>query len=293
MTKEYVQILSVLAFALALPVMPLEAQQATTSPPAGPGYTMPWTQMWDMPSDQGDIYRILVSIPKGEAPERGYPVLYLLDGNAMFASFADTRRRLEYAELGNAIIVGVGYPTDDAYDARRTADFLYPVPGPNGPLPKQEPAKGNGRDRFLDFLTGKLRTEIGKRYKIDLERQSLFGHSFGGLFALHALYARPDAFQSIVAASPSLAWNTQDLLREEREFTKGLATGKTLKTSRLMLVVGGRDTDDDPEPARALSSRLDPLSGYGLSTRYYRYDEEIHITVPTRAVTDTLRFVFR
>lgn len=296
MTESFRRLLT----ALALVTGPIVSVQAHTSPPpvTAPApqiqrYAMPQTQMWNLPSKNGEIYRIFVSYPKGEPPAGGYPVLYVLDGNAIFASFAETRRLLEFYDMGKAIVVGVGYPTDDAYDARRTADFLYPVPYPVDPARIQAPAHNNGRDRFMDFVTGTLRTEIGKRYKIDLERQSLFGHSFGGLLALHALYTSPQAFQSIVAASPSLDWNTQEMLGEEREFAKGLASGKTVKMSRLMVVVGDRDTDDDPEPARALASRLDLLSGYGLSTRYHRYDAEIHITVPNRAVTDTLRFVFQ
>jgi predicted alpha/beta superfamily hydrolase len=276
--------------ALSLALAPVVASAQPTSAPVAAGYVMPATQTLDIVSDNGEHYRIFVSFPKAEAPAGGYPVLYVIDGNASFASFAETRRLLEYYDQGTALVVGVGYPTDDAFDARRTADFIYPVP--KGAKPAVE-GKGTGRDRFLDFLTGRLRTEIGKRYKIDSDRQSLFGHSFGGLFALHALYARPDAFQSIVAASPSLGWNTPEMLREERAFAAGLASGKTVKMSRLMVVVGDRDTDDDPEPARALATRLDLLSAYGLNTRYRRYDSEIHITVPTRAVTDTLRFVFQ
>jgi len=280
---------AIAAMALALP-----AASAQTPPP-GPAYAMPATQMFETKSDGGEVYRIFVSFPKGEAPAGGYAVLYIIDGNAYFASFAETRRLLEYAEKGKLLVVGVGYPTDEAYDARRTADFLFPVPteAPPAQAKSQPGATSTGRDKFLDFLTGKLRAEIGRRYKIDPDRQSLFGHSFGGLFALHTLYARPGAFQSIVAASPSLEWNVQDLLREERAFAAKLADGKIVKTSRLMLVVGDQDTDDDPEPARALAARLDPLSIYGLGTRYRRYEDEIHMTVPARAVTDTLRFVSR
>lgn len=77
-----------------------------------------------------------------------------------------------------------------------------------------------------------------------------------------------------------------------REFAARLVSGKLGDTSRLMLVVGGRDVDDDPEPARALASRLDLLSGHGLRVRFRRYGEEGHMSVPARAVTDTLRFVF-
>lgn len=269
---------------LSVPVPAAEAQPA-------PRYAMPFTQTWDMASDSGDIYRIFVSYPSSEAPERGFPVLYLLDGNASFASFAETRRLIEYGRLGDVIVVGVGYPTDAAYDARRTGDYIKPSADPRDPEPQRTPLRPDGRGKFLDFLTGKLRTEIGSRFKIDRNRQSLFGHSFGGLFALHALYTRPQAFHSIIAASPSLEWNQLGSLHEEREFTTRLTAGKVGKTSRLMVVVGGRDSDDDPYPAESLVKRLELLSGHGLRTRFRRYEEEGHMTVPARAVTDVFRFI--
>src|SRR3546814_10703318 len=99
---------------------------------------------------------------------------------------------------------------------------------------------------------------------------------FGGLFALYALYTRPQAFHSIVAASPSLELDG-GVLRDERDFVARLESGKVGKTSRLMIVVGGRDIDDDPEPARALADRFDRLSGRGLRVRFKRYEEEGHM----------------
>lgn len=289
MTRTWKILATVGAIVLAAPTA------AAQSKPAAPAYTMPSTEVLEIKSDDGAPYRIFVSFPKSEPPADGYPVLYILDGNASFASFAETRRLLEYTGQGKGIVVGVGYPTEDAYDTRRTADFLFPVPtaGPPAQAKSEPNATNTGRDKFLDFLTGKLRTEIAKRYKIDTARQSLFGHSFGGLFVLHALYARPDAFQALVAASPSLEWNVQDMLREERAFTTKLVNGKITRTSRLMVVAGNQDRDDDPEQARALDARLAPLSAYGFSTRHRLYEDEIHMTVPVRAVTDTLRFVFR
>jgi uncharacterized protein len=301
MTKAWRQLAATVAITLALPVLAAQARQAQaqqTTPPAPtpsavPGYTMPSTHMWDMTSDGGEIYRILVSFPMTEMPADGYPVLYVLDGNAAFAAFAETRRVQEYYDVGKAIVVGVGYPTDQAYDTRRLNDYTPPLlDPPPANVRRLAKFKSGGRDQFLDFLTGKLRTEIGKRYKINLERQSLFGHSLGGLLALHALYTRPQAFHSIVAASPSLEWNEQGVLSEEREFAARLTSGKVGKTSRLLVVVGGRDIDDDPHMAEAFAKRMDLLSGYGLRTRFRRYDEEGHMSVPARAVTDTLRFVF-
>lgn len=283
-----------LVAAALLASAPAYAQSVAPAAPSASGYTMPSTQVWDMTSDQGEIYRIFVSFPgEGEPPEDGYPVLYVLDGNASFAGFAEARRIQEWSPVGKSIIVGVGYPGDLPYDVRRLNDLTPPLLDPP-PAQWRDLAqyRSGGRKQFLDFLTGKLRTEIGKRYKIDPDRQSLFGHSLGGLFALYTLYARPQSFHSIIAASPSMEWNEQGILVDERDFTAKLTSGKVAKTSRLMIVVGGRDVDDDPEPARALADRLDRLSGYGLRVRYRRYEEEGHMTVPARAVTDTLRFAF-
>lgn len=283
-----------IAALLLIAIAPVAHAQPAASPASPPGYTMPSTHMWDLAADDGQIYRIFVSFPSEEKPpERGYPVLYVLDGNAMFAAFAEARRILEYGEMEKGIVVGVGYPGDDAYDVRRLDDLTPPMLDPPPPLwAGLAKYRSGGRGKFLDFLTGRLRNEIAKRYKVDLGRQSLYGHSLGGLFGLYALYHRPEAFQSIIAASPSMEWNDQGVLAEERDFTARLKAGKIARTSRLMLLVGGRDTDDEPELTEALFRRLDLLSGYGLRTRMRRYDEEIHITVPVRSVPDTLRFVF-
>ena len=288
-----------IAIGFSLAAAPAWAQQAdkpasAATPPPAPGYTMPSTQVWDLASDSGEVYRIFVSFPSsGEAPEDGYPVLYVLDGNASFASFAETRRLQESSPIGQSIIVGVGYPGDDAYDVRRLNDYTAPL---LDPPPRQWRAlaqyKSGERKQFLDFMTGTLRREVSSRFRTDPDRHSLFGHSLGGLFALYALYERPQAFHSIVAASPSMEWNEQGMLEDERVFTARLTSGKIGKTSRLMVVTGDQDIDDDPEPARALVDRLDRLSGHGLRVRLRQYPDEIHITVPARSVTDVLRFAF-
>ncbi|MCW5579788.1 MAG: alpha/beta hydrolase [Luteimonas sp.] len=294
-TWKPLALLAVATALLAMPVRQARAQEAASPatavvPPAAPGYTLPSTHTWDMTSDAGRDYRIFVSFPATEAPKDGFPVLYVLDGNASFAAFAETRRVQEYQDVGKAIVVGVGYRTDMPYSEQRNVDFIVMDDPPPGTRLGRTPGKKSGRDEFLDFLTGPLRAEIARRYRTNPRRQVLFGHSFGGLLALHALYTRPQAFAAIVAASPSLGLD-DGVLRDERAFAERIRSGKLGKTSHLMVVVGGRDSDDDPYMAEAFVRRMDPLSAYGLRTRFRRYDEESHMSVPARAVTDTLRFV--
>lgn len=269
------------------------AEPAAAAAPAAP-YVLPSTQVWDMASESGEIYRIFVSAPAGgEPPSGGYPVLYVLDGNAYFGAFAQARWVQEYLPIGKAIVVGVGYPGDKAWDVRRMNDYTAALRAPPPPETRAYAKhKSGARQPFLDFMTGTLRTEIARRFAIDPDRQSLFGHSFGGLFALYALYERPQAFQSIIAASPSLEWNAQSILDDERAFTDRMHAGQVGRSSRLLLIAGDRDTAGDPESVRLLSDRLERLSGWGLRVRLLRYPNETHASVPGQSVNDVLRFAF-
>jgi hypothetical protein len=266
---------------------------AAGQPPPAAGYTMPSTQMWDITSDSNEVYRIFVSYPSSEPPAGGWPVLYVLDGNAIFASFAETRRLQEHSDVGKSIIVGVGYPTDKAYDTRRLYDFTSASPPPEPWRTEFAKLRSGGREQFLDFLTGKLRAEIGRRFRINPERQALFGHSLGGLLALHALFSRPDAFHAVISASPSLFWHEQEMLKEERDFVARLRAGRIPKVSRLLVVAGEREeTILERWDAEAFARRMEPLSEHGLRTRSEIYAGEGHMTVPVRAVSETLRFAF-
>jgi predicted alpha/beta superfamily hydrolase len=260
---------------------------------APPGYVLPGTETWDLPNAAGEVYRIFVSRPSGTPPAGGYPVLYVLDGNALFAGFAEARRIQAWnagpspqrPSVGSAIVVGVGYPTDEPYDtARRRNDYTAPRPA----------VPASGQDRFLDFLLNTLRPEVAKRYSVNPRRQALFGHSFGGLFALHVLYTRPDAFNAIIAASPSQWFNDQVILAEERAFATRLSqAADAAPSSRLLIVVGEREERASMVwDAETLYARLQKLSAYGLRTRLLKLADETHITVPIQSITTTLRFAF-
>ncbi|MFC3053483.1 alpha/beta hydrolase [Kordiimonas pumila] len=276
--------------------IPAGADEAATS--VLPAYSLPSTEVWDITSAEEAPYRVFVSMPEGPAPTGGYPVLYVLDGNAIFASFAEARRVQEASapEVAQSIIVAVGYPTDKTYDlARRLYDFTSPYP-PVMP-PSQEALKdykAGGHEKFLDFLLNTLRPEVATRYSVNPHRQALFGHSLGGLFALHVLYTHPSAFNAIIAASPSTWWNDQELLTEERAFTKSLMQMKiTPPMSRIMVVAGDLEAHvANVWDSESLAKRLEPLSAYGLRSRFEMLEGETHLTVPSRAVTAALRFAF-
>jgi len=287
------------ALAMVLPLVAAPGVSAVADgAPVPQAYALPGTESWEIANDSREPYRIFVSRPEGPPPAEGYPVLYVLDGNAMFAGFAEARRIQEgsHPDVANSLIVAVGYPTDRPYDgARRLYDFtpvpLAEVPAAQVPLAKY---RAGGQDAFRDFLLNRLRAEVAKRYAVNPRRQALFGHSLGGLLALHVLYTRPDAFHAIIAASPSQWWNDQSILAEEREFARRLSRAEiTGPVSRVLLLAGEREERvANTWDAEALALRLEPLSAYGLRSRFEMLAGETHVTVPSRAVTTTLRFAF-
>lgn len=274
--------------------LPTNAQNTEPDTTAASGYVLPETEVWDMKAAHGEVYRIYVSRPEGDAPQGGYPVLYVLDGNAMFAGFAEARRIQSVYDKGldKMIVVGIGYPNNELYDGHRLGDFTTPIKTPE--LKDMFAAYPSGKhEQFRAFLLNEVRPEIERRYSVNKNRQSLFGHSLGGLFALRVLYSQPDAFHTIVAASPSIWWDNQAILAEERAFTTRLMK-KAFQTSRIVLLTGELEEEEVViGDTIALGKRFEALSGYGLRSEYAVLDKETHITVPARAVTATMRAVMQ
>lgn len=283
-----------LATGLALAL--LAPASAIAAPAAPAAYTMPDTESWDITSAAGKTYRIFVSRPTGPAPEDGYPILYVLDGNAMFAGFADARRIQAFGGTGldKMIIVGVGHPGDEIYDPGRMRDFTAPI---QTPALKQLYAKypSGGRDQFRAFLLDELRPAVAKRYAINPQRQALYGHSLGGLFALHLFYSRPGAFGTVIAASPSIWWDNQAILAEEAAYRARVEKdGRSARATRLLLIAGELESEGSiAQDTAALARRLAALSGAGLRSEMLLLDGENHVSVPHRSITATLRAAAR
>lgn len=181
----------------------------------------PRTASFDLTAGRtGMVYRIHLAEPPEPAPPGGYPVLYALDGGVSVPVFQAIRAVME---TGPVVVVGIGYPDDPASSVRRRYRDLTP-PTPPALIPVKgsaPPPPTGGQDDFLAFIEEDLKPAIERRLPIDRRRQTLFGHSLGGLFTLHALFTRPDLFQVFAAAAPSVWWNQGSLLREQAAFLSG------------------------------------------------------------------------
>lgn len=281
------------------------------SPAALPGTSVRTIQA----SNSGETYRIYVAAPAEEAPPGGFPVLYMLDANSSFLTIAQTMAVLSIWRDGTGVapmvVVGIGYPTEQAFDGvRRGFDYTPAVPpgGPEQHHAHRLPYPMGGADRFLDFILTNVKPLIEREHRVDLDRQALFGHSFGGLFALHVLFTRPESFQTYVAASPSITWGEPAITAEEESFAADATHGPI----RLLVTAGEyeqklapyeRDSDKAAETearllefrmidqARNLVDRLNALGRPQLDAAFRLFEGEGHMSLVPASAGVSLRFI--
>ncbi|MEX5590103.1 alpha/beta hydrolase [Pseudomonas urmiensis] len=241
------------------------------------------SEQWTMTSAEGREYRIMISLPEGDVPwTGGYPVIYLLDGNAYFPAFHAAKRAQD--RLRGAILVAIGYPSNTPLDFERRAFDLSPPQPPERNVPPQ-----GGQDLFLDFIEQRLMPKVNARFKVDQDQRSLVGHSFGGMFGVYTLFTRPQLFQHVVAVSPSLWWRDRYLMAHERTFTQRAQAGQIdLTHSSLSLLMGEREMPQEIQDARSLQLRLEQLSQYGLRSDFQVEPGEDHMSMPFRVAARVL-----
>jgi predicted alpha/beta superfamily hydrolase len=107
------------------------------------------------------------------------------------------------------MLVAIGY--DGA--SRRAHDYV--------PVHAQgDGHSAGGAPAFRRFLLNDVRAAIATRWPVDTARQTLMGHSLGGLFVLTTMFEAPHAFQTWVASSPSVWWHAGYLLTAAQRFAK-------------------------------------------------------------------------
>lgn len=220
--------------ALAQPRMDLPAPE-TIADRGVPGYRF---ETLHIASADGErAYLVRLGLPEGEAPAKGRPALWLLDGKAAL-EFVDPALLASGDAGTRPVIVAIGHDTPLRLDAtERVRDY---TPGTGSRDGHGRP--GGGADAFLEVIEHRIRPAIEARVHLDPSRQALWGHSLGGLFVLHALRERPDLFSLYFAASPSLWWNNGAIM-------DGGSSGLPLHSLRRLIVADGSGAH--PESARS------------------------------------------
>ena len=190
------------------------AQDGSRDVEPSPGAALYNSESFEITSTaNGEDYVILVSLPEGyAASEESYPVLYVLNPNWAFGTatnFAQLDSEHNPSQLTPIIIVGIGYPTDEAtgsYQDGRRRDYV-------------------ARDEnFLDFLELELIPLIDATYSTQPGERGITGYYLAGQVVLRALAERFELFNRyIVIMASELGGMGRILNGDDEAFRAGLA----------------------------------------------------------------------
>jgi predicted alpha/beta superfamily hydrolase len=237
----------------------------------------------------GEKRTALVRLPPSyRTGARAYPVVYMTDGETQLIHTAATADFLvRQGRMPEVIVVGVTN-TDRTRDLTPTRVDTTTLDGQQLRFPSS-----GGADKFLDFFEKELIPEIESRYRVQPFRV-FAGHSFGGLFALHALFTRPQLFNGWIAVSPTLTWDDRYLAKKADLFLAG--KGRDYR-STLVVTVGDegdvlrREFDD----LKATIARRAPKT-FVSQFIYYPDDDHGSVVLPShfaglKKVFEPWRFV--
>jgi predicted alpha/beta superfamily hydrolase len=179
---------------------------------------LPGTEVYYVRSSQvADEFRICLG--QCGAADGPVPVLLVTDTLLIFGTALEIARMQNMSgDLPPTLVVGIGYRGTRMSEIgpQRQRDFT-PTVSMRGGGHTQDPAQMAGADRFLAFITDELMPWAAERYGADTGDSTLYGASFGGLFATHVLFSEPAAFRRYGIGSPSYWWDDGVMFaREER-----------------------------------------------------------------------------
>ncbi|MGB8861481.1 MAG: alpha/beta hydrolase-fold protein [Ilumatobacteraceae bacterium] len=258
----------------------------------------------------GDWYRVFIGVC-GPPEAAALPWVFLTDANGTFAMTVDIVRHLQLGgHLPDMVIIGLGYPAATLRDTiERRARDLTPTPGP---MTSDDGAAFHtgGADRFLDTIEHAVLPLLERRLPAPT-RRVLYGHSLGGLFALHAWLRDRPQFSDFIVASPSTWWDDHwidrqlDLVTHHASQRQGnivvcvgaeessqgrIAAAAQLPIEfRTPLIRPPRDMAADAEDlAHRLAAAADPSS----HVWFQRIPNEHHVSIPPLAISHGLRILF-
>ena len=209
-----------------------------------------------------------------------YPVLYLLDGEANFEfTTAIVHFLAENDRIPAMIVVGI----DSGDPAQRTHDL---TPSTQVEIEKRFSPGNGGGDAFLTFISSELVPYIENNYRTGPYR-ILVGHSFGGLFVIHALATKPKLFSAYIAIDPTVTWNNgaeivgiQNLFSQLDDLQADL------------FVSAANDADSSSPDSQRLAATLNGTKLKSFRWKIEWMKDETHTSIPLLSVYSGLSTIF-
>lgn len=262
-----------LSFALAVtPFATLSAQDSS--------WVLERSRTQTVTAPDGHAYELSIAWPEGRPPVRGWPVLWVLDGEDNFAIAALTARRLARAGARTGIEDGLIVAIDSGPIDRRIFDYTPAVEGYE--IPPGKPAHGyrtGGSSAFLAFLRDEIAPVVEGNWSVDSSRHTLLGHSFAALPGLQAI-VQGGPWSRLALVSPSLWFGDGKLAGPAR------AGGPV---EDIMILQGDEDIAASQEFAPAFAQWLDTS---GITHRTIELPGQGHGTTMLAGMGHAIAFAF-
>ena len=237
---------------------------------------------------KGENYLIQVGLPFGySSSHKSYPVLYVLDGDYAFGITKGITDLLMIGkEIKGIIVIGISYGKGVfAWSIKRTRDL---TPGHDTIFAKGQ--NTGGADNFLKFVQHELFPAVNKNYRTNPDSSAICGESLGGLLNSYILWKQPELFKGYIIISPSLIWNNKSVLKLESEY---FVNHKELNKA-VYIAYGSLDSKEVIiNPATELIQMIQTHNYNGLRLVTRVFEGETHMSVPSVAITNGLKILFK
>ena len=228
----------------------------------------------DILQEQRQVKIILPEDQPGSAVK--YDVIYLTDGEWAIDPFSFIYKFAKDEDyVPPAVIVAIPNRYINGVN-QRDRDFL--------PVHVPEPAISGEANKFLSFIKNELIPYIDNKYPTN-GSNSIYGHSYGGLFTLYTLLSEPELFDTYYATDPPFRWNDDYLIK--------MASGKleNLPPDKVLWIAGIESTYKNMGINR-LDSLLGTRAPDNLYWKMVTYPNEKHNSVRLKAMYDGIKFAY-
>jgi predicted alpha/beta superfamily hydrolase len=221
---------------------------------------------------------IKVILPETYKPgsSQKYEVIYLTDGEWVVDLFPFIYKFAQHENYVPPVII-VALPNTYLNKVnQRDRDFL--------PVHVNDPVISGGGDKFISFIKDELMPYIDKTYPTN-GTNSLYGHSYGGLFVVYTMLTEPQLFQTYYATDPSLWWNSDFVIKLASERLEKLPPDK------LLWIAGITETYKNMGIDR-MDSVLKLKAPQSLRWKIATFPNEKHNSVRLKAIYDGIKFSY-
>lgn len=239
-------------------------------------------------------YQLFISLPQTYTESnKTFPVLYLLDGNGIFALVKPIIELLQLMQrVPELILVGIGYPKATYMEtlSLRSRDLTYLKMTPEQKAAKDFPVEETGgASRFFSFIAQELVPYIDREFRTDPHERALAGFSLGGTFVVYAMFQQPSLFNRMIANSPDV----EDILDIENQYAKAHSS------LPLKFILATESPADDAEPQQWVERRrqfvkvIDDRKYAGLDTKLHIFEGIDHASAGPIGFTYALRDIYQ